>query len=142
MHTTDEIDQHILKILREDARTPLTEIAKRIGRSRTAVQTRIEKLEAAGTILGYTTVEPEPEDQRPSAIVTVYLHERLTPQDVLDLLSTYPEVRSCHRISGDADLLVTLCASSHHRTQEICKALWAHNNVRLTETLFVLETVI
>ena len=40
----DELDQQILSILREDARTPYTEIADAIGTSEGTVRNRVEQL--------------------------------------------------------------------------------------------------
>jgi DNA-binding Lrp family transcriptional regulator len=138
----DEIDKKIISILKENARTPLSEIAARINRSRTAVQARVSKLEATGAILGYTIRQSGGnENARTRAMVTIYLHERMLPDSVLALLNTYSEVRHCHRISGDADLLVEIGDATHDRIQELCKTLWSHENVRLTDTVFVLDTL-
>ncbi len=50
----DEYDLKILNILRENARTSLSEIAKMVGLSRQTVKSRIEKLEKEGVIRKYT----------------------------------------------------------------------------------------
>ncbi len=138
----DELDKQILAILRANARTPLSEIAKRINRSRTAVQARLDKLENSGAILGFTIRQPGDESSKASAMVTVYLHERLAPEAVVALLKSFPEVRQCYRISGEADLMVELARAPHERIQEICKDLWSHENVRLTDTVFVMESLL
>ena len=52
----DEADQTLLRFLRGDARTPTAELARRLGVSRSTVQARLEKLERAGVIGGYTIV--------------------------------------------------------------------------------------
>lgn len=142
MTVFDELDKKILAILKENAREPLSQIAKQINRSRTAVQARVTKLEESGAILGYTTKRPPSSDRKVSAMVTVYLNERLSPEDVVELLRGFPEVRHCHRISGDADLLIELWGGPHDRIQEICRILWAHENVRLTETVFIMDTLL
>ncbi len=50
----DERDIIIIDMLRKDARTPVSLIAKKLGISNTAVKKRIEKLENSGVISGYT----------------------------------------------------------------------------------------
>ncbi len=50
----DERDLKIIEILKEDARTPISEIAKELNISNTAVKKRIKKLEKEGVIVGYT----------------------------------------------------------------------------------------
>jgi Lrp/AsnC family transcriptional regulator for asnA, asnC and gidA len=50
----DEKDKKIIEILEENARTPYTEIAKRLGITEAAVRKRIKKLEEFGIIRKYT----------------------------------------------------------------------------------------
>lgn len=138
----DDLDEKILALLRDNARIPLSEIAKRINRSRTAVQARVQKLEDNGVILGYTTRQDRSAENRVSAMITIYLHERLDPSAIVALLREFPEVRYCYRISGDADLLVELSEGPHDRIREICDLLWKHPNVRLTDTVFVMGTML
>ncbi len=52
----DDIDLQIIDILRADARTPYTEIARRLGVSEATVRRRIRSLEERGVITGYTAV--------------------------------------------------------------------------------------
>src|SRR3546814_12427147 len=47
-------DEALLSLLRENARAPTAEIARRLQLSRTTVQSRIERLERLGVIAGYT----------------------------------------------------------------------------------------
>ena len=49
----DAIDRKILKILQENARTPIKEIAKEVFLSSPAVSNRIEKLEHSGILTVY-----------------------------------------------------------------------------------------
>jgi len=56
----DKIDQTILKILQENAKTPLKEIANQVYLSTPAVSARIEKMEKEGIITGYQAqINPE-----------------------------------------------------------------------------------
>lgn len=142
MPKLDALDEKILAILKQNARTSLSEIAKRINRSRTAVQARVEKLEVAGVIRGYTTINSDNGNGRIGALITVFLHERLRPESVVALLQGFPEVRHCYRVSGDADLIVELSEGPNERIQEVCNQLWNHENVRLTDTVFIMGTLL
>ncbi len=56
----DERDRQILSLLLENGRIPLKEIGKRLGISDVAVKKRIDKLEKAGIIRGYTAnIDPK-----------------------------------------------------------------------------------
>ena len=49
-----QTDQQLLALLRENARTSTAQLARRLGVSRTTIQSRIERLEREGVISGYT----------------------------------------------------------------------------------------
>jgi len=50
----DETDRQLLSALRHDARASLSELALRLGVSRTTVRARIERLRASGEIVGFS----------------------------------------------------------------------------------------
>ncbi len=52
----DDKDRIIIEMLTEDARTPLTKIAKKLGITEAAVRKRLKNLEERGVIQGYTTI--------------------------------------------------------------------------------------
>ena len=52
----DEIDQQIVALLREGARRSFRDIGQTVGLSAPAVKRRVDRLEAAGLITGYTAV--------------------------------------------------------------------------------------
>ena len=55
----DNIDKSIIRILQENARTPVKDIAKEVFLSSPAVSARIERLEKRGILTGYhATVNP------------------------------------------------------------------------------------
>jgi Lrp/AsnC family leucine-responsive transcriptional regulator len=56
----DSIDRRLLDLLRENARTPYAELARKVGLSAPAVHERVSKLEGSGIIRGYTAdIAPE-----------------------------------------------------------------------------------
>lgn len=72
----DEVDVQILDILQENARTSNAEIARRVGKTASAVFERIKKLEKAGVVKGYAAVVD------PAAVgrsVLAYVFVRLSP---------------------------------------------------------------
>src|SRR5438045_2960836 len=50
----DDLDQHLLDRLRENARAPVAELARMLGLSRTTIQSRLARLERNGVITGYS----------------------------------------------------------------------------------------
>src|SRR6195256_292835 len=52
----DVIDKKLLLALRDNGRASTAELARLVGRSRTSVQSRIERLEKQRVILGYAVL--------------------------------------------------------------------------------------
>ncbi len=102
----------LLSLLRNNARTPLEDLAKELNSSVEAVRTRIAELEANGLILGYQAVlDPQ---QGGSRAVTACIEVKITPErgGGFDRLATriakFDEVQSCYLMSGGYDLLVVV----------------------------------
>jgi DNA-binding Lrp family transcriptional regulator len=51
----DDVDKELLELLQESSRYPATELAERVGVSDNTVHNRIQRLEEAGVVTGYTT---------------------------------------------------------------------------------------
>ena len=61
----DDTDQKLIALLRSNARAPVAALAKQLKVARGTVQNRLAKLEAAGTIAGYTVrLKPQAEGHR------------------------------------------------------------------------------
>lgn len=54
MADLDELDRRLLAALRVDARESAAALARRLGVTRATVTSRLDRLEASGTVLGYT----------------------------------------------------------------------------------------
>src|SRR5215468_3611264 len=79
----DRIDRRLLKILQENGRAAVTDIAKQVNLSITPCLARVRRLEAAGFIRGYfAQLDPDRLGLSLQAFVTVNL-DRTTP-DVFD----------------------------------------------------------
>ena len=71
-HTMTEGDEALISLLRVNARLPVSELARRLGVSRTTVQDRLKRLENNGIIAGYSVRLGEMETERLiSAFVTI-----------------------------------------------------------------------
>jgi len=97
----DALDTKILAALAEDARTPMRELAQKIGLSAPSTTERVRRLETAGVIEGYTVrINPEAIGLPLAAILRI----RPMPGElerVARLLEAIPEITSCDRVTGD-----------------------------------------
>lgn len=103
----DQTDKRILALLRHNARMPFAEVGREIGLSRTAVQDRVGRLEANGTIAGYHTAITEREARPLQAIVTVKIATRPC-EPALSWLVSLTEVHQVLSTAGEIDA-VLLC---------------------------------
>ena len=98
-------DEALLWLLREDARAPTAQIARRLGLSRTTVQSRIERLQRSGVIAGYTVrLADDLERDRIRALILLTVLPKQMPA-VVAALRAMPEVRSLQSVSGPWDLV-------------------------------------
>jgi len=99
--TLDALDTKILSALAQDARTPMRELAQKIGLSAPSTTERVRRLEAAGVIEGYTVrINPESIGLPLAAILRI----RPMPGElkrVAEILAAIPEVTFCDRVTGD-----------------------------------------
>lgn len=97
----DALDTAILSALAEDARTPMRELAQKVGLSAPSTTERVRRLEAAGVIEGYTVrVNPAAIGLPLGAILRI----RPMPgelQRVSAILASIPEITTCDRVTGD-----------------------------------------
>jgi DNA-binding Lrp family transcriptional regulator len=114
-------DRELIEILTANARTPLAEIAKRLGVSRATLQSRLNRLERDGVIAGYTTLLGK-QDLHETALSAIVLIELEVKQQgsVIANLKKNAEVVSCHTLSGHFDLFVTVtCSTASHLDKTI-----------------------
>ena len=105
----DRIDRHILADLQADGRMTNVELARRAGSSAPPCLRRVRALEEAGCIRGYHADLDAPSL---GFGVTVFAQVGLSSQAEQDLrafealVQSWPEVRECHMLAGEADFLL------------------------------------
>ena len=115
----DATDCLLLGELQEEARVSLAELGRRVGLSAPAVAERLQRLEAAGAILGYRAqVDPRALGFSLTAVIRI----RPAPRElskVVDLARDTPEVVECNRITGDDCYLMRLHVRDVEHMEEV-----------------------
>ena len=114
----DKFDRQIIALLRQDARTSVSQIAREINLSRSAVSERIRYLEKSGVIRGYHAQVAVPGEGGVKAFLELF-YQNGRCQDYVERMREYPEIRHCSGISGETDMLVQVEAASMARLAEI-----------------------
>ncbi len=102
----DKLNWLILEMLQQNARTPLTEIAKKVGLSSPSVAERIQKMEDAGIISGYKT---QLNMENMGYTLGVYISIKIRfgqMKHFTDLVKTLPEICECHKLTGNDCMLM------------------------------------
>ena len=136
----DDIDRHLLALLRANARMSVAAIAKSLGVARGTVQNRIGKLERAGTIAGYgVRLKPQTDTHRVAAIMTIEV-EGNHLEKVLRNLRGDADVHTLHTTNGRWDLIAELSAGSLEAMDQVISRIRKIDSIARTETSLLLST--
>lgn len=136
----DDTDRALLALLRENARTPVAELARALQLSRTTVQARLQRLERQRVVVGYTVVVP---DEAEAALVRAHVHITVAPRQtgaIEQALRRIPEVRVLHSVSGPFDLIAVLAAQSIGELDALIDRIGTLDGVERTTSAIVLST--
>jgi Lrp/AsnC family leucine-responsive transcriptional regulator len=105
----DRFDVIILSVLAEQGRISITDLAKRIGLSKSPTQARLRRLEETGVILGYRAlVDPIRLGLDHVAFVEVRLSDtrEVALKAFNAAVTKIPEIEQAHMIAGNFDYLL------------------------------------
>jgi DNA-binding Lrp family transcriptional regulator len=136
----DETDRALLALLRDNARLPTSELARRLKLSRTTVQSRLARLERERVVAGYTVAVA---DEAEAALVRAHVMITLEPRKsapIESALRRIDEVRTLHSVSGPYDLIAVVAAPSIGELDRLIDRIGALDGVERTTSAIVLST--
>jgi DNA-binding Lrp family transcriptional regulator len=136
----DAIDEKLLSALRANGRASTAQLARLVGRSRTSVQSRIERLERQGVIVGFG-VRLAPEHGLGS--VRAHVMIKVGPKEtraVTAALRDIGQVRVLHSVSGDVDLIAVAATASVAEMDQVIDRIGALDGVERTTSSIILST--
>ncbi|TDR37315.1 AsnC family transcriptional regulator [Aquamicrobium defluvii] len=144
MHGSDDMpkntDQELIALLRENARASTAELARRLGVSRSTVQSRIERLESRGVITGYgVRLAPDYEKGLVRAHVLLTVTPKQSDKVVRDLRAR-TAVRALHSVSGSFDMIVVVESPSISDLDALLDDIGAMDGVERTLSSIILST--
>ena len=105
-HELDHIDEQIIRLLHENARTPLKAIASQVFLSSPAVSARIERLEKEEIIEGY---EVKVNQLKLGYHITAFINLEVAPvqkPEFYPFIKTCPNVVECNCVTGNYSMLL------------------------------------
>jgi len=110
----DVTDREILKLLQENARLTIKEIAKKLNLSTTPIFDRMKKLENNGIIDRYVAlVNPKKVGKKLTVFINISIkeHSKSGVEEFVSAIIDFPEVLECHHVTGDADFILKMIFS-------------------------------
>jgi DNA-binding Lrp family transcriptional regulator len=136
----DSTDRQLLSLLRDDARVSVATLAKTLGVARGTVQNRLARLEADGTIVGYTVkLRPQSDEHSIRALMTVAVEGNRT-DEVLRALRGDPAVCALHTTNGRWDIVAELRTESLEAVDKVLGRIRLIDGISNTETSLLLST--
>ncbi len=139
----DSLDKKILGILMNDSRTPFLEISRKCGVSGAAIHQRIQKMQDANIISGYSLkLNPYAMGYETCAFIGVQINLKTsrTHDEVFSKIMQVPEVVEAHHISGKYSLLLKIYTKNNKELKNlIVEKIQSIPEINYTETFVSLE---
>lgn len=145
MADLDRIDQSIVRELQKNSRITVTELASRVGLSKTPCQVRMRRLEEQGFITGYTALVNQTKlGLSHIAFAQVTLND--TSSSALTAFNKAVQnvsaVEQCHMIAGNFDYLLKVRTRNMQEYRQVLgEEISALPHVLQTSTFVVMENV-
>jgi DNA-binding Lrp family transcriptional regulator len=137
----DDLDHRLLALLRGDARASVASLAKKLGVARGTVQNRMARLQADGTIVGYTVrLKPDIQEQHHIRAVMTIAVEGNQVDGVVKALRGEPAVAAVHSTNGRWDLVAELRTDSLASFDRMLAKISRIPGVSSSETSLLLTT--
>lgn len=141
----DRFDRAILRELSTEGRISATELARRIGLSKSPTQARLKRLEETGVITGYRALL-DPIRMGLAHVAFVQMRLSDTREAALQAFNRavreVPEIEECHMIAGGFDYLLKVrTADIHDYRRVLAERLSALPHVAASSTFVAMESV-
>ena len=133
-------DEKLIALLRTNARSSISDLARGLDVSRTTVQSRLLKLEQSGVITGYSVEFGSAYiEGLVSAHVSIKVRQKLTTQTTI-ALKHIDQISALYAISGEYDMIAIVEAQSLEQLNHILDDIGNLDGVERTNSAVILET--
>ncbi|HOB15326.1 MAG TPA: Lrp/AsnC family transcriptional regulator [Novosphingobium sp.] len=141
----DSLDRKILEVLRSDGRISMTDLAARVGLSKTPCQVRLKRLIASGVITGFRAVLDSARlglDHVAFAEVKLSDTREAALEEFNAAVRRIPEVEECHMIAAGFDYLLKVRTADIRKYRAVLgERISSLPHVASTSTFVAMETV-
>ena len=140
----DSLDRKILRHLIQDGRKPFLEIARELLVSGGTIHQRVEKMEQAGVLKGYTAlIDREQLGFAVTVLVGIHLKNAKDHPSVLQHMKKFPEILEAHYTTGSYALIAKVTTKSIHDLHDfLTHKLQSLPEIQSTESFICLSSPI
>jgi Lrp/AsnC family transcriptional regulator for asnA, asnC and gidA len=132
----DELDREILDILRQDARTPYTEIADHVGTSEGTVRNRVENMVESGVIERFTVAT---RTGNVKSMIEISVDVDVETRNLTKRLAEWDRVDFAWQVSGEEDIVLVVDAVDTGGLNDLLARARELEEVSATKTRLILE---
>ncbi|MDO4919851.1 Lrp/AsnC family transcriptional regulator [Kocuria sp.] len=137
----DELDVRIVELFSADPGVGILAASRELGVARGTVQSRLDKLRAAGVVEGAAPIlNPARFGYPVMAIVSIEIVQGIGHVPVGTALRKIPEIVEMYTVSGDHDVTVRVVARSNEDLQRVLDSISGADAVNRTRSVVVLQT--
>ena len=122
----DATNLELLRLLENNPRSSISELARRVGMSNPAVKERVIRLEESGIVAGYR-LDLNAKDL--GYEVMAFVRVRPLPghlHKIAELAQSIPEITECHRITGEDCFILKLYLKQISSLDQVLDQFLAH----------------
>jgi len=141
----DETDLQILRLLQQNARYTVKEIAENVHLSTTPVHERIKRLENNGVIKQYAALLDNSKVKKGLMVicyVSLKEHSKNAGTKFIKHINSLPEVIECYNISGEFDFMLKVVAENMNEYYDFhVNKLSQSENIGNVQSVFVMGII-
>ena len=141
----DSKDLEILRVLQDNSKLTVREIASLVHLSATPVHDRIKRLEKSGVISKYITlIDHQLVNQSIKVIchISIKEHNKQAGLKFIDAMMKHKEIIECYNISGEFDFMLKMvCSSMQAYHQFHMNHISILEGIGQTKTFFVMDII-
>lgn len=142
MTSLDDLDRRLLSALRESGREPVASLARKLDVSRATINSRLDRLLASGTVVGFSVRVRDESDPLTIRAVSLLEVEGRATDKVIRALKGLPEIRALHTTNGAWDLVAELGMENLAEFDQVLGRIRSIEGIVNSETSLLLSSVL
>lgn len=139
----DSIDAQLLRLLQENGKATIKELAETLGMTSTPIFERVKKLEQSGIIDHYAAIlNPDHLGKKLYAFAHISLkdHTKTLVEEFTAQIIRIPQVLECHYVTGDSDFILKILLDDMEGYRDfVMNSLFEMSNIAKVETYLSLS---